>query len=154
VLFWLITTARYLLAALVAILLSVALSFFSTFPWARAGDSPALGFLWFFLFIAEAAILVPLCLGITAELVEQKAQERRFKWSKALSRFLLALPIVVGPIYSLVWVHLWIESRRPAHWFWKEVFFYCLSAFFLYFALRIRRQSTPSRTNFYELPNS
>jgi len=153
VLFWIITIARYLLAALVAFLMSIVLSFISIFPWARIDDSPGLGILWILVFILEASLLIPLSLGLTAELVERKVHARRFKWSKALSRSLLALPMVVGPVYSVVWVHFYVESRRPTHWFWKEIFFYCLSAFFAYFALRIHRQPTQSLTNVYDSPN-
>ena len=147
-LFWLITLGRYFLAALAALFFSVILSVMSTLLFARPGDDSyteaAFGFLWFLVFSAEAGLIIPLSLAITAELVERRVQVRRFKWSKALSRFLIALPIGVGPVYAAVFVIPFVDSRRPAHWAPKEVLFYCLSGVFAYFALRITRQ--PIRT--------
>jgi len=66
-----------------------------------------------------------LWLGITAEQVQRKVLGRRFQWSRTFYLALLALSIVVGPVYAAVWVMLSIERRR-AHWMEKEIFSFCI----------------------------
>jgi hypothetical protein len=129
-----------MLTTVIAFLLAIALSFLSIMPFVPTGDdSPGLGFLWLLVFFAETSLLVPLSLGVTAELIERKVQGRSFEWLKALKRFLIAVPIATAPLYYCVYVWPFIESRRPAFWIWKEVLFCGISCAAAYFALRIRR---------------
>jgi hypothetical protein len=140
VLFWFATVGRYLLAAFVALLLSIAISILATLPFTHGGDDLGIGFLWILIFVATASLCLPLCLGITAELIQRNVLSRRFTWSKALLRSLLALPIAVGPVYAAMSVAPFVESRRPVHWVEKEILAYALSAAFAYIALRIRKR--------------
>jgi hypothetical protein len=136
VVFWLATVVRYLLAAFVALLLSMVISVLATLPFAQPDDDLGIGFLWGSIFALVASLFLPLCLGITAELIQRRVLARRFAWSKALLRSLMALPIAVGPAYVAVFV----GSRRPTHWVEKEILFYGLSVTSAYIALRIRKQ--------------
>jgi hypothetical protein len=136
VLFWLATVMRYLLAAFVAVLLALAISVLATLPFAQPDGDLGIGFLWVSIFASVASLCLPLCLGITAELIQRKVLARRFMWSKALLRSLMALPIAVGPVY----VAVFLGSRRPAHWVEIEILFYSLSAVSAFIAVRIRKQ--------------
>jgi hypothetical protein len=136
VIFWLATVGRYLLAAFAAVLLALVISFLATLFFANAGDDLGIGFLWAIIFASVASLCLPLSLGITAELIQRKVLARRFMWSKALLRSLMALPIAVGPAYVAVFV----GSRRPSHWVEIEIPFYGLSAASAFMALRIRKQ--------------
>jgi hypothetical protein len=140
VVFWLATVARYLLATFVALLLSIPVSILATLPFAHPDDDLGIGFLWILIFASVASLCLPLCLGVTAELIQRKVLVRRFGWSKALLRSLIALPIAVGPVYAAVFVAPFVEGRRPTHWVEKEILFYALSAASAYVALRIRKQ--------------
>jgi hypothetical protein len=142
-LFWLVTTARYLLTACASLLISLVISFLIILPFAR-DDSPGLGFLWFFVFVGLATLLFPLSLGATAELIERKLLSRRFEWRKAVIRSAASLPIAIGPVYAATSVIPYAENYRPTHWVVKEVFFFCLSGVFAYFALRVKKP-TPSQ---------
>jgi hypothetical protein len=145
--FWLLTTIRYLLAASASLMMSVVISFLILLPLAK-DDSPGLGFLWFFAFIGLATLLIPLSLGCTAELIQRKVLARRFEWRKALTRSAASLPIAIGPVYAAIAIYPYSDSHRPAYWLVKEVFFFCFSGVFAYFALRIRMPHTtpaPSR---------
>lgn len=111
-----------------------------------ADETPVVGGLfWLFAFLAEVSLLVPLSLALTAELVERNVQARRFSWPKARKRFLVALPIAIGPLYTAQFVILTAENRRIAHWFQVEVLLNCVSAAFAYLALRISNHSNSSR---------
>jgi hypothetical protein len=134
--FWFVTVGRYLLAAFVAVILSIVISVLAALPFTRPNDDLGIGFLWATTFASVTSLCLPLCLGITAELIQRKVLARRFLWSKALLRSLMALPIVVGPAYVAVFV----GSRRPAHWVEIEILFYSLSAASALVALRIRKQ--------------
>jgi hypothetical protein len=140
VFFWVTTTVRYLLVACVAFLSSIVISFVATVPFAGEGDDLGIGFLWFLIFVPFASLLIPLCLGITAELIQRSVSLRPFAWSKALLRSLIALPIAVGPVYAATSVAPYIRDRRPTHWPEKEILLFGVSAVFAYFALRIRQQ--------------
>jgi hypothetical protein len=142
VLFWLATVVRYLLAVFVALLLSMVVSVLATLLVAHPDDDLGIAFLWILICAWVAILSVPLCLGIAAELIQRKVLARRFTWSKALLRSLLALPIAVGPLYAAVYVSF-VGSRRPTHWVGKEILLYGLSAASAYGALRIRRQPPP-----------
>ena len=144
VLFWLKTSARYVLVACGAFLLAMFIAFLTVLPWAHE-DSPGLGLLWMMVFCAEAGLIIPLSLAINAEVIDRKVHSRRFQWSKALFRFLLAVPVCIGPLYAYFWVSIYVENRRPMHWASKEAFFYLLSAIFGYFALRIKEPNGTSR---------
>ena len=139
-LFWVTTIARYLLAGFVALALSIVISFLITLPFGQADSPKALGLLWIIVFLPVTGLLIPLCLGVSAELIERKVAVRRFEWPKALLRSLLALPIAVGPAYAFVCVFPYVESHRPTNWVGKEIFLYSLSCVFAYFALRIKRR--------------
>ena len=141
--FSLMTVARYVITAVAVLLFSVVLSMFSVMAFVPASDgSPGDGLLWIFLFVAEAALLVPFSLGLTAELIERKAQGRDFQWLKGLKRFLIAIPISIGPVYALTCVWPYIEDRRPSHWVWNEAALYIVSGAFAYLALRINRKAS------------
>ena len=130
------------MTTIAAIFVSLSVAFISVrFLIAPKDDSPALGLLWLMLAVVLAGLFVPFGLGVTGEMVERKAQRRRFRWVKALSRSLLALPIVLGPVYTALWVTLWVESNRQSHWVVKQTILYFLSAMFAYLALRIKRAS-------------
>lgn len=117
-------------------MLSLAISVLATLPFAQPDDDLGIGFLWASIFAVVASLLLPLCLGITAEFIQRKLLARRFTWSKALLRSLMVLPIAVGPAYVAVFV----GSRRPAHWVEIEILFYSLSAALACIALRIQKQ--------------
>ena len=138
--FWLATVARYLLAVLVAVSLALVISVLATLPFAHADDDLGIGFLWILIFAAVASLCLPLCLGITAELIQRKVLARRFTWSKALLRSLMALPVAVGPLYAQLSVAFFVGNRRPTHWVEMEILLYALSAVSAYIALRIRKQ--------------
>jgi len=135
--FWMKTLARYALAACGAFVLSAFVAFLTVLPWASE-DSPGLGLWGEMVFCVEAALIIPMSLALTAELVDRKVHSRRFQWKKVFLRFLLAMPICVGPVYAFWWVSPYVEGRRPTHWALKEMLFYCLSAVFVFFALRIK----------------
>jgi len=148
-LFWCTTILRYVLATIAAIFVSFFVAFISVaFVIAPNDDSPVLGLLWFMLAVVLAGLLVPVSLGVTGEMVERKAHGRSFRWLKALLRSLIALPIVLGPVYTAFWVTPWVESSRQPHWVVKQTILYCLSATFAYLALRIKRAS-PLATDLY-----
>jgi hypothetical protein len=141
VLFWSITVTRYLLVALAALFLSIIISFLTIQLFIPADENPVIGGLfWLFALLVEGTLLVPLNVAITAELVERKVQERRFSWSKAGGRFLVAIPIAIGPVYIAWFVVITAEHRRPAHWLQMAILASCVSAVFAYLALRIRKQ--------------
>jgi MFS family permease len=147
VLFWCITVTRYLLAALAALFLSVVISFFTIQFFIPADENPVIGGLfWLYALLAEGTLLVPLSLAITAELVEYKVQARRYSWPKACRRFLVAIPMAIGPVYA-VFVVMTVEDRRPAHWFQMGVLVNCVSEVFAYLALRIRKQPMQPATD-------
>lgn len=147
VFFWVKTLALYVATAVFAFLLSLVVSLCAVRAWAGPDDdSPALGMLWILLFVGVSSLLLPICLGLTAELVEDRVLACRFNWLKGLLRVLLALPIGVGPVYAW-WVLLMRrEDARPAHWLSKVVLLACVSAVFAYLALRIRRQLAKTLT--------
>jgi hypothetical protein len=131
--------AGYVSATVVSIFLAFVLSFLTVFAMnGGRDDSPGLGLLWIVVLSAEASLLTSLGLGLTAEFIERKVQVRPFRWSKALLRSLLALPIAIGPIYSEFYVRPFVEDHRPVHYSAKEVILYCVSGLFAYMALRIR----------------
>jgi hypothetical protein len=144
VVFWLITIIRYVLAACAAFVLSLLVSFLIALSFAPEGDSPGTGFLWLMVFVGVATVLVPLGLGVTAELIQRKVLTRPFEWSKALLRSLASLPIAIGPLYAVTAVFPYGEGHRPAYWMEIETFLYGLSVFFAYLALRIRKPSVPA----------
>ena len=112
-----------------------------------ADENPVIGgFFWLFTLLAEGTLLVPLSLAITAELVERTVQARRYSWSKARRRFLVAVPMAIGPVYA-VFVVTAMEDRRPAHWLQMGVLVNCVSAVFAYLALRIRKQPMQPATD-------
>ena len=103
-------------------------------------ENPVVGGLFsFFLFLPVGSLLVPLCLAITAELVERKVQSRAFSWPKVRGRYLVAIPIAIGPLYTALFVVMRVEDRRPPHWLETAVLLCCLSVVFAYLSLRIRR---------------
>jgi hypothetical protein len=136
VFFWLATVGRYLFSAFVALVLSLAISVLATLLFTQPDDDLGIAFLLGSLFAGLASLLLPLCLGITAELIQRKLLARRFSWPMALLRSLMASPIAVGPAYVAVFV----GSRRPAHWVEIEILFYSLSAALACIALRIQKQ--------------
>lgn len=141
VLFWCLAILYYLGATAVATFVSLLASFLLISRiYAPGDDSPALGLLWFMAATALAALFVPVSLGFTAEIIERKVQRRHFRWLKALVRFLLVLPALVGPLYSAVYVWGRVESARPKYGVEKEIFLYSVSAIFAFLALRIRKE--------------
>jgi MFS family permease len=140
--YWIISLAFYVLAVLVALVSTVVSSFLSVLPFA-SDDSPALGFLRGLIFLAEVCILFPLCIGITAELLERRRQQRRARWGNLLWRFPCALLILTGPLYAILFVFGTVEDHRPTLWPLKEVLWSSLSAVAAFFALRIRMRPTP-----------
>jgi hypothetical protein len=135
--FWVTASLRYLLVACGAFLLSIALSFLSVLPWDDPG-TPAVGMLWGLVLWAEACLIIPVSLAITAELLDRQVHARKFRWSKALVRILLALPIGLAPFYANWGVAIYVANRRPPHWVLKEAALYIISALFACFALRIK----------------
>ena len=117
-------------------MLSIVISVLATLPFASPNDDLGIGFLWAAIFASVTSLCLPLCLGITAELIQRKVLARRFMWSKAFLRSLMAWPIVAGPAY----VAIFVGSSRPAHWLEVEILFYSLSAALALNALRIRKQ--------------
>jgi hypothetical protein len=128
-----------LAAAVVSILLVFCLLAFVIAPH---DDSPALGIAWFIFSVLLAALLVPLSLGFTAELVERKAQRRPFRWLRAFLRVLLAIPIPFGPVYGYLQVLMRRPDARDPHWAVKLAALSCVSVLFAVLALRIKRLAT------------
>lgn len=145
--FWVKTVGLYVASAISAFLISLVGSLclirIWNGPFRPDEDSPALGILLILLFAAFSSLLVPACLGLTAELVQDKVLARRFSWSKGLLRVLLALPMAAGPLYAW-WVLGNREDARPTHWSAKLVLLLVASAVFAYLSLRIKRQLTES----------
>jgi hypothetical protein len=142
VFFWMKTVALYIATAIFGFLLSLVASLCVVRGFARPDDdSPALGMLWILLFVAASSLLVPVCLGFTAELVQDKVLVCRFNWMRGLLRVLLALPMAVAPAYAWWILLMRREDARPAHWFAKLILLSCLPAVSAYLALRIKRQS-------------
>ena len=136
--FWIKTVTLYLIVACGGLALAVVLSFLTIVPLA-SDDSPGLGFIWGLVFLAEAALLIPLSLALTAELVERKAQKRQFSFLKVLARFAVGWMIPVGPLYTAIYVYPYVESRKPAQYVEMELALYILSGASAILALRIRR---------------
>jgi hypothetical protein len=147
VFFWVKTVGLYFISAIFALLVSLIISFCAVL--ARAGpddDSPALGIMAIFLFVGISSLIVPLILGLIAELLEHKVLAHRFSWLRSLRRVLLALPIGGGPWYAW-WVLVALrEDARPPHWLANMIVLLCTSLIFGYLALRIRRQ-LPEHSN-------
>jgi len=140
--FCFITIVWYLLAASAAFFLSLVISFVTILSFIAADENPAVsGFFWLFTFLAEVSLLVPLSLAISAELIEREVQGRHFSWPKVRKRFLIALPIAIGPLYAVLFVIIRVEESRPTHWFGLAVLLNCASAAFAYIALRISKPS-------------
>jgi hypothetical protein len=138
--FWFKTLARYALVVVLALVSSALLSLLSTMVsakvWGWKGDSPAYGLFSLFLFVGCAILIIPLSLGVTAELVERNVQARRFSFTKALWRVLAALPMTGFSLYAWGWVTSTSRAR-----YWIEALLYCLSGLFAYVALRVRRHT-------------
>ena len=67
-----------------------------------ADENPVVGGLfWPFAVLAEGALIVPLSLAITAELIERKVHGRRFSWPKARRRFLVAIPKLLVKVVAV-----------------------------------------------------
>ncbi len=147
VFFWVKTVALFVATAILAFLLSLAVSLCLVRVWNGPfrpdEDSPGLGILLILLFVGISSLFVPVCLGMAAELVQDKVLARRFNWVKGVLRVLLALPMSIGPAYAF-WVLIHREDSRPAHWLVTLILLGCLSAVFTYLALRIKRQLTQS----------
>lgn len=145
--FWVKTVALFVATAILAFLLSLAGSLCLVRVWNGPfrpdEDSPGLGLLLILLFVGVSSLFVPMCLGLAAELVQDKVLERRFNWVKGLLRVLVALPMSIGPAYAFSVLTL-REDSRPAHWLAKLTLLGCVSAVFTYLALRIKRQLTQS----------
>jgi len=143
--FWFLTIVRYLLAGLAAFFLSIVISFATTITFVPVDENPVVGGLfWLFAFLAEVSLLVPLGLAISAELIDREVQARHFSWPKAQRRFLVALPMAIGPVYAILFVFMRAEESRPTHWLEKVVLLNCMSAVFAFLSLRI---SKPSDSN-------
>ena len=93
-----------------------------------------------------AGLLIPVTLGVTAEIVEHRVQRRNFRWLGAFLRSLLAIPIMLGPLYCYFEVLLLRPDARHPLWAVKLTFLSCMSAIFVVLALRIRRVRTLPRT--------
>jgi hypothetical protein len=144
---------RYLFTALAALFLSTVISFITISLFVSRDENPVVGGLfWLFALLAAGTLIVPLSLAITAELVEREIQPRHFSWANARKRFLLAMPIPIGPLYAVVFVLMRVADRRPRHWFEILVLLNCVSAVFAYLALRISNYSffTPSPARLIE----
>lgn len=102
-LLWCITILRYVVATLVAVFISLFLAFeYIVRVIKPQDDSPGPAIACFMLAALLASVLIPVNLGLTAEMIERKVQGRRFKWLKALLRCGLSLPIFfLGPLYSV-----------------------------------------------------
>lgn len=145
--FWFVTIVRYLLAVLAALFSSLVISYLTIQLFLPSDENYVVGGLfWLFTFLAEGILLVPLSLAVTAEFVESRALARRFSWHKARKRFLVAIPIAIGPIYTTLFVVLRVEDRRPAHWLTIAVLLNCTSAVFAYLALRTAKQTMTSKS--------
>lgn len=132
-----LTIAKYVLAVAVAIPSVILISFLSVLPFA-SGGGPGAGILWFIVFVAEATLLIPISLGLTAEWIERRAQKRSFKWSRALGRSAGLLPAMLAPLYWMTSVAPFVDSRRPPHWVAKECILCLITVAFLYLSLRLR----------------
>ena len=103
VFFWMKAVGLYFISAIFALLVSLVISFCAVRAWAGPDDdSPALGIMAILLFVGISSLIIPLLLGLIAELMEHKVLARRFSWLRSLRRVLLALPIGVGPLVCMV----------------------------------------------------
>jgi len=101
---------------------------------AEIGDgSPGAGFLIILILIVWVCVLVPLSLGITAEMMERRLQGRRFQLGKALWRTLYAFLSVYLLISFLI-------LKSPHESWWRAAPFIAAACLAGYFALRLRRQ--------------
>ena len=138
--FWVKAVALYLVSAIFALLLSLIVAFCAVWAWAGWDDSsPALGIMMFLFFVGISGLILPVCLGLTAELLQSKVLARRFSWLRGLRRALFALPIAVGPWYAY-WVLFALRAdARPIQWLVNMVLFVCISTASAYIALGISR---------------
>lgn len=139
--FWARITVWYLAAAVGGFFLSLAISLITMALLFPRDDSPALGMVLFGLSAIVATLLIPLSLGVVAELLQRGVSARKFQWSSAFWRVLISMPVMAAPLYSLGWVLLPRPDSRRKHWL--EILFVlcCLSGTFGYRALRIDRRS-------------
>lgn len=140
VFFWVKTVALYIATALFGLLVSLIASVCIVRGFAAPDENSfLLGMWWSFLFAGVSSLLIPICLGFAAELVQDKVLGCRFNWMRGLQRVLLALPIGVGPVFAF-WVLIHREDARPAHWLAEMVLLGGVSAVFACLALHVRRQ--------------
>lgn len=141
--FWCSTIIKYTLAATVAAVVSILGVFcLLAFVIAPHDDSPALGIAWFLFSPLLAALLVPLSLGFTAEIIERRVQRRSFRWLRASLRVLLSIPIMSGPIYAFLEVLPLRPDARSPYWPVKLAALSVISVLFGVLALWIKRDST------------
>ncbi len=148
--FWCVTIMRYVLATVAALLVSFLAAYVLMIEVLMPlADNPASGpdatdgITGFFYSAVFACLLVPITLGVTAEIIERTAQGRRFNWHKALFRSLLAVPIWCAPFHFLDFL---VGSSPRLHWVTNQAALNCVSAIFAFLALRIKRDSTISQT--------
>jgi hypothetical protein len=128
--FWCSTILRYVIATLVSAFVSILVVFcLLAFVIAPKDDSPALGIAWFMFSVLLACVLIPLGPGVTGEMIECGVQGRRFRGLGAFIRSLLAIPIMVGPIYCLYEVFLRRPDARDSLWAVKLTVLSLLSDF-------------------------
>jgi hypothetical protein len=138
--FWCRTILKYALVGLGAIVISfLVVLCLLVFVIAPHDDSPALGIAWFMFSVLLAALLVPLSLGFTAEIVERGVQHRPFRWLRAFVRALLAVPITFAPVYGYFQVLMLRPDARDMHWAAKLMALSGLATLFGILALRIKR---------------
>ena len=135
--FWLKLVLRFVITAVIAVALTVVLSFAAAFLINPDADgSPGDGILIMFLLMVEAMFLIPLSFALTTELVERKAQGRRFAWLKLGGRLLVLIAAAVCLFFGL-W--LWGSPQRPEYWYLFEIPLCALLATAVFFGLRISR---------------
>ena len=100
---WNLKVFLHYAAAIVLVLpLCVLTSLVTILPWVDGdSDSPVYGSLWAFIFIVEAALLVPVAIGISGELAERSRQQRRFQSKQAMIRCMFALLSEAGPLCAV-----------------------------------------------------
>ena len=139
-LFWIKVAALYALAALASIALIVPVSRQSVLVWLHpADDSPVYGMIWVLLFLAQYAVLVPISLAITGELIERRTQKRSLSWTRMIARCGLGWLALAGLLYWPLYVAGRTAEYRPPYAIPVGMLLFALSGVCYFYALRIRR---------------
>ena len=95
--------------------------------------------IWVLLFLAQYAVLVPISLAITGELIERRTQKRSLSWTRMIARCGLGWLALAGLLYWPLYVAGRTAEYRPTYAIPVGMLLFALSGVCYFYALRIRR---------------